>query len=161
MNIFSGIGRLTRDPELKVSQSNISIVSGTIAINRPFKNAQGEREADFIRFVAFRKTGELINEHFNKGDELGVTGRIQTRNYENDSGQRIYVTELVVENITFISGNKNTTQNAQNQGYNQQDQSQGTQHTQNQNSAPQGNVERNPFANADGPVDISDDDLPF
>lgn len=159
MNIFTGIGRLTRDPELKVSQSNISIASGTIAINRPFVNKQtGEREADFIRFVAFRKTAELVNEHFNKGDELGVTGRIQTRNYENDSGQRVYVTELVVENITFISGNKNNAQNAQNQGYNQQNQSQDTQHTPNQNSTPQGKVEQNPFQ---GDVDINSSDLPF
>jgi single-strand DNA-binding protein len=161
MNIFSGVGRLTRDPELRLSQTNISIASGTIAINRPFKNAQGEREADFIRFVAFRKTAELVNEHFKKGDELGVTGRIQTRNYENDSGQRVYVTELVVENITFVSGNKNNSQNVQNQGYNQPNPSQSTQHTQNQNGQSQGNVERNPFANADGPIDISSEDLPF
>lgn len=158
MNIFSGVGRLTKTPELRVSQSNISIASGTIAINRPFKNAQGEREADFIRFVAFKKTAELLNQYFDKGDEIGLNGRIQTRNYENDQGTTIYVTELVVENITFISGNKSNAQNAQNQGYNQQNQSQGTQHTQNQNSAPQDNVEQNPFQ---GDAEISDSDLPF
>lgn len=158
MNIFSGVGRLTKAPELRVSQNNISIASGTIAINRPFKNAQGEREADFIRFVAFKKTAELLNQYFDKGDEIGLNGRIQTRNYQNDQGTTIYVTKLVVENITFISGNKNAAQDSQNQSYNQQNQSHSTQHTQNQNGQTQGNVERNPFQ---GDADIDSSDLPF
>ena len=105
MNNVSLIGRFTRDPELRYTSSGTAVINGNLAVTRNFKNAQGNYEADFINVVAWRKTAELIAEHFRKGDMIGLNGRIQTRNYEKD-GRKVYVTEVVAENITFIQ-NKN------------------------------------------------------
>lgn len=105
MNNVSLIGRFTRDPELRYTPSGTAVINGNLAVTRNFKNAQGNYEADFINVVAWRKTAELIAEHFRKGDMIGLNGRIQTRNYEKD-GRKVYVTEVVAENITFIQ-NKN------------------------------------------------------
>lgn len=138
-NRFVGVGRLTRDPDMRVSQSNISIVNFNIAINRPFKDKDGEYQADFINVVAFRKQAENVNQYLSKGDLCSVDGRIQSRSYENKDGQRVYVTECVADNITFLE-----TKGSRGQGGNQQNQK-----------------DENPFANANGPVDISSDDLPF
>lgn len=157
MNLFSGIGRLAKDVDLRVTPSNVSVANSTIAINRPFKNADGEREADFINIVAFRKTAELLSQYFHKGKQIGVSGRIQSRNFENKEGQRVFVTELVVENITFIndgSGNQNQGAQPQQNNYRPNTNTQ-------QNQSAQGGYEPNPFADPNGPVDINSDDLPF
>ena len=111
MNNFNCIGRITRDLEVKTSQGGTTVLNNTVAINRPFKNKQtGEREADFINFVAFGKTAEIIAEYHNKGDMIGLTGRMQSRSYENNSGQRISVTELIVNEMHFAGGNNNNQQ---------------------------------------------------
>lgn len=143
-------GRLTRDPELRVSQSNIPVCNFTLAVNRPFKDRNGENQADFINCVAFRKQAELIKQYVSKGDLFGIEGRQQSRSYENKEGQRVYVTETVVENITFLESNKNKSNN--NQGnYNQGNYNQGN----NQNN------NNNPFNNSNDNVNITPDDLPF
>lgn len=110
MNQFNGLGRITKDLELKTSQSGKSVLNNSIAINRPFKNAQGEREADFINFVAFGKTAEIISQYHSKGDMIGLSGRMQSRSYENQNGQRVSVTELVVNEMHFAGSNNNNQQ---------------------------------------------------
>lgn len=109
MNTVNLIGRLARDAELRYTNSGAAVTSGNLAVQRNFKNANGDYEADFINFVAWGKTGELIAEHFKKGDMIGVNGRIQTRNYENKEGRTVYVTEVVVDQITFLNNGKGKT----------------------------------------------------
>lgn len=107
MNKVNLIGRLTAEAELRYNNSNIAFTRFTLAVNRSFTNANGEREADFISCVAWKKTAELICEHFDKGSEIGASGRIQTGSYEKEDGTKIYTTDVVIEEITFI-GNKKT-----------------------------------------------------
>lgn len=159
------VGRLTRDPELRVSQSNISVTNFNLAVNRPFTDQNGERGADFINCVTFRKTAENVNQYLSKGSLCGIDGRIQTRNYENKDGQRVYVTEVICDSVQFLEPKSSNGQqtNNQNQGSNQRygptpgGETRGTNTRSQSNSKP----EENPFQNSDGPVDISDDDLPF
>ena len=149
------VGRLTRDPELKHTANNSAVVSFTLAVNRQFTNSQGEREADFINCVIWRKAAENFVKFTSKGSLVGIDGRIQTRNYENKQGQRVYVTEVVVENFSLLeSKNANSSDNTNNNTNNQSNNSN------NQYKKPNNNVS-NPFANNSKPMDISDSDLPF
>ncbi len=102
MNKVILVGRLTRDPELKTTPNGVSVCSFTIAVNRRFRNAQGEYEADFINCVAWRQSAELLGKYFSKGRMVGIVGSIQTRNYENKDGQRVYVTEVSVDEVHFV-----------------------------------------------------------
>lgn len=166
INNVTLVGRLTAAPDLRKTPSNVSALQGTLAVNRNFKNQNGEREADFINFQAWRGTADIIAEYCGKGSLIGITGRIQTRNYENQQGQRVYVTEVVADSVallesrnsqgsqqnqgnSFQNGNSSKGGNVNN-GYNQQPQQQGPNFA--RDSSPYGNT--NPF-------DISDDDLPF
>lgn len=96
------VGRLTRDPELRTTQNGVNVASFTLAVNRTFTNAQGEREADFINIIVFKKQAENVNKYLSKGSLAGVDGRLQTRNYENKEGQRVYVTEVIADSIQFL-----------------------------------------------------------
>ena len=147
MNNVNLVGRLTKAPELKQTASNTNVLTGTLAVNRTFKNQNGEREADFINIVAWRQTAEIIAQYCGTGSQIGITGRIQTRNYENQQGQRVYVTEVVAEHVDLLDG-KNDNQQGQSNSYNQQPQQNGYMHQGNQ------------FGNSN-PMDISDDMLPF
>ena len=89
------VGRLTKDPEYRTTPSGVSVATFTLAVNRTFTNAQGEREADFINVVVFRRQAENVNNYLFKGSLAGVDGRIQSRSYENQEGRRIFVTEVV------------------------------------------------------------------
>lgn len=148
------VGRLTKDPEMRVSQNNIAVTTFTLAVNRPFTSKNGNNEADFISCITFRKQAENVSQYLSKGSLAGIDGRLQTRNYENKEGQRVYVTEVVCESVQFIEPKKNN-QNNNNQGN----------HNKNQQSKPvtasdNQNKESNPFSN--NPIqDIPDDDLPF
>lgn len=102
MNRICLIGRLVRDPDLRYSQSGIGIVNFTLAVDRNFKNAQGEREADFINCVAYKQLAELIANYLSKGKKAGVDGRLQIRSYEKD-GQKRTVAEVIVDNADFLS----------------------------------------------------------
>lgn len=144
------VGRLTKDPEFRTTPNGVSIANFTIAVNRTFTNAQGEREADFINCVVFRKQAENVNNYLSKGQLAGVDGRIQSRSYENKEGNRVFVTEVVCDSVQFLEPKGNNNQNVS------QGQQTGTRKQQT------GNVSNdNPFANANGPIDIGDDDLPF
>lgn len=103
MNSVNLIGRLTAKPTFGYTNSNIAYARFTLAVNRNFKDANGERQADFINCVAYRKTAELINQYTDKGDMLGIEGRIQTGSYTAEDGSKRYTTDVVVENITFIN----------------------------------------------------------
>src|SRR5699024_5357897 len=107
MNNASFVGRLVRDVNFSISQSNIEIANGTIAVNRPFKSQDGEYQADFINFVGFRNTAKILNQYTAKGNQVGMSGRMQSRTYENKQGQTVHVTELVVENVTLLDSNRN------------------------------------------------------
>ena len=135
------VGRLTKDPEYRQTPNGVSVATFTLAVNRPFTNSQGEREADFINVVVFRRQAENVNNYLSKGSLAGVDGRIQSRNYENNEGRRVFVTEVVADNVQFLEPKNNNQQNNQ---------------SQQQGQAPANN---NPFSNNN--VDIDTDDLPF
>lgn len=131
-------GRPTRDLELKSINSGTSVCSFTLAVDRNFKSRSGQREADFINCVAWGKTAKIMSQYVKKGSVIGVDGRIQTRSYNNRDGQRVYVTEVVVENFSFLGGSGKDDQVSKN----------------NQSS------NNDPFASSKQ-ADIADDDLPF
>ncbi|WP_034172822.1 single-stranded DNA-binding protein [Listeria monocytogenes] len=135
------VGRLTKDPEFRTTQSGVNVATFTLAVNRTFTNAQGEREADFINIVVFRKQADNVNNYLKKGNLAGVDGRIQSRSYENKEGQRVFVTEVVADSVQFLEPKNNNQQNSQPQ--------------QQRGQAQSGN---NPFGNG---ADISEDSLPF
>lgn len=136
------VGRLTKDPEYRQTPNGVSVATFTLAVNRSFTNSQGEREADFINVVVFRKQAENVNKYLSKGSLAGVDGRIQSRNYENNEGRRVFVTEVVADSVQFMDSKGSNQQNNQ---------------SQQQGQAPAGN---NPFTN-DNNANIDDDDLPF
>lgn len=144
------VGRLTRDPELKYTTSNIAVATFSLAVNRNFKDANGERETDFINCVIWRQQAENLANWAKKGALIGITGRIQTRSYENQQGQRVYVTEVVAENFQMLESRAAREGGNANGGYNQQPQQQ----------APNNSRGGAPFGNSN-PMDIQDSDLPF
>ena len=106
MNKVIEIGRNTKDIELKQTRSGTSVVEFTIAVKRDYKTANGEYESDFLNCVSFNKTAELISRYVKKGDMIGIEGKLQTRNYTNKEGRKIYITEIVVENVEFLQTKK-------------------------------------------------------
>lgn len=159
LNNVSLTGRLTKDPELRQSQNGLSIGNFTLAVNRTYKDNEGNTQADFINCVLFRKTAEVAKDYAFKGHLVGVTGRLQSRSYENKDGQRVFVTEVVVDNLALLETKNN--QNQQN-GNNQYQQPNNNYNRQQKNQYQQSNNQNdNPFNNNGGNVDINDDDLPF
>lgn len=132
MNSVNLIGRLTRPIELKQTQSGKSVGNATIAVSRPFTDANGEHESDFINLVIWGKTGENMAKLTAKGSLVGVEGSIRTRNYENNQGTKVYVTEVVVNNFTLTESKEQTQQRQQNNNYQQ---------PQGNFTKPQGNVQ--------------------
>lgn len=187
MNTVQLVGRLTKEIDLKFTSSGTAVGTFTIAVNRSFTNQQGEREADFITCVIWRKAAENLANFTRKGSQIGIEGRLQTRNYENQQGQRVYVTEVVVNNFHLLEprsiteqrpvgetqntgGNNNTGNQSSyqaNKGSNNQAQSnsQGNQgnanYSFNQDFNQQQQQSSSPFMEEGRPIDISEDDLPF
>ena len=114
MNKAILVGNLTKDPEMRTTPSGVSVTSFTVAVQRRYKDADGERQADFISCVAWRGTAEFIAKHFIKGQKIGIVGSLQTRTYDDQNGVRRYVTEVVVDEAEFV------TSKAQNSGTNKQ-----------------------------------------
>ncbi len=113
-------GRPTKNPELRNTKSGANVCSFTLAVDRNFKSKSGERKADFINCIAWKKTAEVMSKYVKKGSVIGVDGRIQTRSYDNRDGQRVYVTEVVVENFSFLGGSARDSQGSKNkQPFNQ------------------------------------------
>ena len=109
MNKVILIGRLTRDPEVRYTQGENSTATArfSVAVNRKFKNAEGNYEADFINCVSFSKTAEFVEKFFHKGDMIALTGRIQTGSYTNKDGVKVNTTDVVVEEVEFAGGKSN------------------------------------------------------
>ncbi len=145
MNKVILIGRLTKDPELRTTSSGIASTNFSIAVQRTFTNANGEREADFINCVAWRKQAENISKYCKKGSQVAVDGRIQTRSYDGTDGTKKYVTEVVADNVTFL-GSKNTS---------------GEAFSNDNNNIETTDISEDPFKDFGNEVVLSDDDLPF
>lgn len=155
------VGRLTKNLELKYTGSGIAVVSFILAVERNYKNGQGERETDFINCVAWRGTAETISSFAVKGSLLGITGAIHTRNYNNNQGQTVYVTEVVVDNFQMLES-KDVTDNRRSQQGQTSNQSNYQNTHQNNTSFQSGNFNnQDPFENNSSVADINDDDLPF
>ncbi|WP_290033236.1 single-stranded DNA-binding protein [Ligilactobacillus cholophilus] len=181
------VGRLTKDPDLRYTQSGVAVATFTLAIERQFTNQNGEREADFINCVIWRKAAENFANFTHKGSMVAVEGRLQTRSYENQQGIRVYVTEVIVDNFSLLETK------AQSEQYRREHPNQGGSSMNNNNSSfdsnpygnPNGGNQGNtfngnvqtgnlgsnnsntsdnnddPFADNGQQIDISDDDLPF
>lgn len=151
------VGRFTKDPELKYTQSGIAIVRFTLAVNRAFQNASGEKEADFVSCVAWRKQAENIANYLKKGSLAGVDGRIQTGSYEGQDGKRVYTTEVVADSTQFLEPKSASAHNnAPPAETNNQTEKQSY-----RNKPSYTRTEEDPFSSGSGPVEVSDDDLPF
>ena len=167
------VGRLSRDPELRTTGSGISVATFTLAVDRQFTNSQGERGADFISCVIWRKAAENFVNFTNKGTLVGIDGRIQTRTYDDKDGKRVYVTEVVVDNFSLLESRRDREARGQNGGYtpnNNYGNDNGMQNNTNNNFQPnngasntndQSQAPQDPFAGSGDTIDISDDDLPF
>lgn len=131
MNNVTLVGNMTKDADLKFTSNGSAVASFTLAVSRAFKNANGEKETDFINCVVWRKQAEVLAEYTRKGSKIAIRGRMQTRNYDNKEGVKVYVTEVVVEEFTFLDSKKDS------QGGN------------------------DPFTKSSQPIDIADQDLPF
>lgn len=164
------VGRLTKDPDLRYTSSGTAVATFTLAVNRNFTSQSGEREADFINCVIWRKSAETLANYAKKGSLIGVTGRIQTRNYDNQQGQRVYVTEVVAENFQLLesrTANEQRRSTAPSENFNSNQSNFGNNtfnQNQNQSSPTNGmpSFDRDtsdPFGGSS--IDISDDDLPF
>lgn len=103
MNKVILVGRLTKDPENRTS-GDTTVTRFSVAVNRNFKNANGEYEADFPNCIAFGKTAEFVEKYFKKGDAIGITGRLQTGSYTNKNGDKVYTTDVVIDTVEFVSG---------------------------------------------------------
>lgn len=118
MNTVTIMGRLTRSPELKQTQTGTSFCNFTVAVDRRFKNKEGGYDTDFISCVAWRNTAEFLAKYFIKGKPIALTGTLQTRNYEDDDGKRVYVTEVNTDAVSFVpSDNQEKTPNHKEAGY--------------------------------------------
>ena len=130
------IGRLTKDPDMRYSPSGVACTTFTLAVDRTFKNENGEREADFIPIVVWRQQAEACANYLRKGRLCAVEGRIQVRNYDNNEGRRVYVTEVVADNVRFLERGEQ------------------------QNSGGKGRAD-DPFGDVGKQLDIGPEDLPF
>lgn len=144
------VGRLTKDPDLRYTPNGVAVANFTLAVNRPFSNQSGEKEADFINCVVWRKPAENLANYMSKGSLVGVDGRVQTRSFDNQEGNRVYVTEIVADSVQLLetkggqSGNQGNGRSSNNS-------------SQSSNSE----YDQDPFKDKGDPIDIADDDLPF
>lgn len=117
MNKVILVGRLVKDPEVKTTQNQISVCSFTIAVDRKFKAANGERQSDFISCVAWRQLADLLGKYFQKGSRIGIVGNLQSRSYDDANGKKVYITEVLVDEIEFVESRKDNQGDKQNQEY--------------------------------------------
>lgn len=144
MNKVCLIGRLTADAKISFTGSNTAYTRFTVAVNRNYKNEEGEYDADFISCVAWRERAELINKHFSKGSQIGIEGHIQTGSYDKDDGTKGYLTDIIVDSITFVGGKKGEGRPApEEEPYTKEE------------------TTTDPFEDFGSEVVLSDDDLPF
>ena len=117
MNKVVLVGRLTAKPELRYTPSNVAFLRFTVAVNRPFTNSEGKREADFINVICWRGQAETISKYFDKGNLISLEGRIQTGSYDDNNGNRRFTTDVVLENFEFVEGKNSRSQSNSNYDY--------------------------------------------
>lgn len=154
------IGRLTRDPELRYTPAGVAVTQFTLAVDRPFTSQGGEREADFIPVVTWRQLAETCANYLRKGRLAAVEGRIQVRNYENNEGKRVYVTEVIADNVRFLESANRDGGGGGGQPMREEPSYGGDGGRASNNNAVRSN-NKDPFSDDGKPIDISDDDLPF
>lgn len=163
------VGRLTKDPELRYTPNGVAICRFTLAVNRIFTDQSGERQADFINVLVWRKPAENSANYLKKGSLAGIEGRIQTGSYEGQDGKRVYTTEVVADSVQFLEPRSSRNESNSEVGSSHPPEQQKHQNQQNSyhrrddgQHRPENNTTLNddPFAN-NGPIEVSDDDLPF
>ena len=158
MNKAILIGRLTRDPELRTTPTGRNVCQFAIAVNRTYTAASGEREADFINCVVWDKQAENLARYQKKGNQIAIDGRIQTRNYDDKDGKKVYVTEILANNISFLDAKGTSTGNNNFYGM-------PAPPMQQEEVMPERvetvSVEKDPFEAFGDSIEISDNDLPF
>ncbi|WP_273958063.1 single-stranded DNA-binding protein [Lacticaseibacillus paracasei] len=160
LNSVSLTGRLTRDVDLRYTQSGTAVGSFTLAVDRQFRSSNGERETDFISCVIWRKSAENFANLTKKGSLVGVEGHIQTRTYDNAQGQKVFVTEVIVENFALLESRQASQNSPKSQQTANGSAAVTTNASQTTPNASQANA-TDPFANNGQPIDIQDDDIPF
>jgi single-strand DNA-binding protein len=148
MNKVFLIGRLTKDPELKYLPNNTPVANFTVAINRTFENQSGERQTDFINIVVWRKQAENVKKYISKGSLIGIDGKIQTRSYDNQEGKKVYVTEVVADNVQFLESKNQRTQNVSPQDFSNE-------------NIQTTNISDEPFADFGDMIELTEDDMAF
>lgn len=153
MNKVILIGRLARDPEMRTTASGTNVTRFTLAVSRPFQDQNGERGADFINCVAWRRQAENIAKYCVKGSQVAVEGRIQTGSYDAQDGTKRYTTDIVCDNCTFL-GSKNNDNSSYNTNTNNN-------FSESEPSMPTSDISEDPFKDFGEEIALSDDDLPF
>lgn len=171
MNKAFLIGRLTRDPELRYTGNNTAVASFTIAVNRTYTNQAGEREADFIPVVVWRRQAESVKNYLSQGSQVAVEGRIQVRNYDDQNGQRRYVTEIVADSVEFIgsrrdnNGSQGTNTNNYNSGVTSAPSTPSEPTPYDFTDTPSSNngtdISNDPYKDFGASIEIDDSELPF
>lgn len=160
LNSVSLTGRLTRDVDLRYTQSGTAVGSFTLAVDRKFKSKNGERETDFVNCQIWRKSAENFANFTKKGSLVGVEGHIQTRTYDNVQGQKVFVTEVIVDNFALLESRQASQNSPKSQQTANTSATETTNASQTTPNASRANT-TDPFANNGQPIDIQDDDLPF
>ena len=150
MNKAILVGRLTKDPEMRTTSSGIAVTSFTVAVNRPYSDQSGERQTDFINCVIWRKQAENVAKYCTKGSLVAVEGRIQTRSYDHQDGSKRYVTEVVCDNVTFLSS-KGSSNSSEPMNFSNNS----------NNDVVTTDVTEDPFKDFGDEIALSEDDLPF
>ena len=158
MNKVCLVGRLTKDPELRNTTTGRGVCQFSIAVNRTFTNQNGQREADFINCVVWDKQAENLAKYMHKGSLISVDGRIQTRNYDDKDGKRVYVTEILANNISFLDS-KNSSNNGG--SFNNLPEPPVQEQLDNTPEVETVSVEKDPFEAFGDSIEVSDNDLPF
>ena len=161
MNKALLIGRLTKDPELRATSTGRNVCQFSIAVNRNFTNANGEREADFINCVVWDKQAENLVKYQKKGNQIAVDGRIQTRNYEDKDGKRVYVTEILANNISFLDSKGTNTSSNDFNSLPEPPREDSVSSSSNMNNMETVSVDKDPFEAFGDSIEITDNDLPF
>ena len=155
------IGRLTKDPELRVTTTGISVGTFSLAVGRTFASANGEKETDFFNCVCYRKLAENVGRFVKKGSLVSVEGRIQNRSYDGQDGVKRYITEIICENVVFLDSKGQASENNYNNNYQQSSQQTFNINQQPKFSNQQYQQKEDSYFDNNHNVDISEDDLPF
>ena len=152
MNKAILIGRLTKDPEMRTTSTGLAVTSFTVAVSRPFAEANGERGTDFLNCIVWRKQAENVAKYCQKGSQVAVEGRIQTRSYDAQDGSKRYVTEIVCDSVTFLGSRNDRDNNTIGSDVN---------NTQASSDIVTTDISEDPFKDFGNEITLSDDDLPF